>query len=61
LLLSTEQNDSFLLDLQNVFSTFIKEEVLFLPSINSILVGSPDDKRLITVENFKDFQDILRI
>lgn len=61
LLLSTEQNDSFLLDLQKVFSTFIKEEVLFLPSISSILVGSPDDKRLITVENFKDFQDILRI
>ena len=36
LLLSTEQNDSFLFDLQKVFSTFIKE-------------------------NFKDFQDILRI
>lgn len=58
---STQQNDTFLLELQSIFFTFIKEEVLFLPKINSILVGNPKDKRLINSKNFRDFQDILKI
>lgn len=61
LISSAQQNDSFLLDLQLVLSTFIKEEVLILPSINSIVVGSPEDKRLLTTDNFPMFQDILRV
>lgn len=61
LISSAQQNDSFLLDLQLVLSTFIKEEVLILPSINSIVVGSPEDKRLLTPDNFPMFQDILRV
>lgn len=61
LISSAQQNDSFLLDLQLVLSTFIKEEVLILPSINSIVVGSPEDKRLLTSDNFPMFQDILRV
>ncbi len=61
LLASTEYNDGFLLDLQKAFYTFIKEEVLFLPKINSILVGAPEERRLITVDNFQDFQNILKI
>lgn len=61
LLMSVEQNDKFLLELQSIFSTFIQEEVLFLPKINSILVGPPEERRLITTDNFRDFQDILRI
>lgn len=61
LMISADQNDMFLLELQAIFSTFIQEDVLFLPKINSILVGSPEEKRLITSKNFRDFQDILRI
>lgn len=61
LLQSAESNDMFLLDLQNAFNTFIKEEILLLPQINSVLVGEFSKKKLITEENFRDFQDILRI
>lgn len=61
LIQSTTQNDGFLLELQFIFSTFVQEQVLILPKINSILVGEPQDKRLINEENFRDFQDILRI
>ena len=51
----------FLLELQSCFSTFIKEEILLLPKINSVLVGNAQDKRLITDKNFGELQDILRI
>lgn len=61
LLASSEVDDTFLLELQRVFSTFVKEDVLLLPKINSVLVGPPDEKRLITEANYRDFQDILRI
>ena len=61
LLQSAAHADMFLLELQSAFSTFIKEDVLLLPKINSVLVGSPQEKRLITEKNFVDFQDILRI
>ena len=45
----------FLLELQNAFSTFIKEDILLLPRINAVLVGPMAEKRLITKENFEDF------
>lgn len=64
LLQSAVYDDRFLLELKDTFSTFIKEEVLLLPKINSILVGGESaakQKRLITNDNFRDFQDILRI
>lgn len=61
LLKSAELNEMFFLELQNAFSTFIQEEILLLPKINSVLVGSPEEKRLITNKNYSDFQDILRI
>ena len=64
LLQSAANDDMFLLELKDAFSTFIKEEVLLLPKINSVLVGGAaavEEKRLITPKNFKDFQDILRI
>jgi hypothetical protein len=38
-----------------MFATFITEEVLLLPKINSVLVGPKAERRLITPENFKDF------
>ena len=61
LLMSAEQSNEFYLELQRMFATFITEEVLLLPKINSVLVGPKAERRLITPENFKDFQDILSI
>lgn len=61
LLQNAEHDDMFLLELQSCFSTFIKEEILLLPKINSVLVGDMKDKRLITENNYNEFQDILRI
>lgn len=61
LLRSADRDEMFLLELQNAFSTFIKEDVLFLPKISSILIGPMTEKRLITKQNFEDFQTILRI
>ena len=51
----------FLLELQSAFATFIKEDIMLLPKINSVLVGAPQDRRLITSQNYSDFQDILRL
>lgn len=61
LLQSAARDDTFFLELQQCFSTFIKEEILLLPKINAVLVGDPQSKRLITTENFLELQDILRI
>lgn len=61
LLKSSELNDMFFLELQDIFSTFLKEEVLILPELNVVVVGDPKEKRFITSENFSDIQDILRI
>ena len=61
LLQSTEHDDMFLLELQSAFATFIKEDIMLLPKINSVLVGAPQDRRLITSQNYSDFQDILRL
>ena len=61
LLESADRSDMFSLELQTMFSTFIKEDILFLPKINSVLIGNPSQRRLITPKNFRDFQDILRI
>lgn len=61
LLKSADLNESFFLELKEAFSTFIKEDILFLPTINSILIGPKTERRLITPKNFRDFQDILRI
>lgn len=61
LLQSANKNEKFLLELITAFSTFIKEDILLLPKINAVLVGSKVERRLITDENFEDFQMILRI
>ena len=62
LLMSADNNDSFSLELQEAFTTFLKEDILFLPKLNSIIVGKDfKQKRLITPKNFRDFQNILMI
>lgn len=61
LLACSEHNDNFLLELQDAFFTFLQEEVMLLPEYKAVLIGSPSDKRLITVEIFPKLQEILRI
>lgn len=61
LLQSADKDQMFLLELQNAFSTFIKEDILLLPKINAVLIGPMAEKRLITKDNFDDFQTILKI
>lgn len=61
LLQSAEYDDTFYLELVDAFSTFIQEEILLLPKISSIVIGNPEQKRLITPENYNDFQQILCI
>lgn len=62
LLMSADNNDTFSLELQEAFSTFIKEEVLFLPKLHCLVVGKDlKQKRLITSKNFVDFQNILKV
>lgn len=61
LLSSAEQNDSFLLEVQDMFSTFIKEKIIILPEVSSVVIGNPIERRIINNDNFKDFQEILRI
>ena len=62
LLKNATMSERFSLDLNAAFSTFIKkEEILLLPKINAVLVGPMTEKRLITQENFNDFQTILRL
>lgn len=61
LLSCAQHSDNFLLELQNAFFTFLQEEVLLLPDYKAVVVGSPSDKRFITVNNFSKFQEILKI
>lgn len=61
LLASAAVDDMFLLELKKVFSTFVKEDVYILPEYGSVVIGSPEKKRLINERNYRDFQDILRI
>lgn len=61
LLQSADNSDSFFLELQLSFFTFLKKDIMLLPDINAVLVGSPEEKNLITSENFQEFQNILRI
>lgn len=61
LLQSAELDDSFYLELVSSLNTFITEDIMLLPKINAVVVGPPQEKRLITNENFADLQEILCI
>lgn len=59
---SCENDKYFLLDLEEAFSTFIRERVRILSDIRVISVGDNGlEKRIIDKNNFSDFQNILRI
>ena len=61
LLSSAEQSDSFLLEVQTMFNTFIKENIVILPEVSLVVIGNPVDRRFISKDNFREFQEILRI
>lgn len=52
-------DETFLVELKNAFSTFIKEEVHFSLETKEIFIGDISRKRKLTEENFEDFQHIL--
>ena len=58
---SCENDEYFLLDVQNAFYTFIREKVQILPDLKIILLESKNSKRIIDKKIFLDFQNILRI
>lgn len=61
LLDSCANDGNFLLEIKKAFFTFIREKVQILPDEKIIIIGSLKEKRFITENNFKEFQDILRI
>ena len=54
-------DNTFFVKLKEAFSTFIREEVYFLFEQKEILIGlDMDRKKVLTKENFNNFQKILR-
>lgn len=60
LMLSCQNDDKFLIDLKKAFFTFIRERVEIIPESGIIIIGNISEKRLITKENFKEIQSVLR-
>ena len=58
---SAKNNYTFLLEVKNAFRTFIREEIMILFDEYTIVIGDAKDKRLITSQNFGEFQNILRV
>lgn len=62
ILINAQHSETFLLDIKRAFFTFIREKVTFLFEENLILIGEePLEKRFLDINNFEDFQNILRI
>lgn len=61
LMKSCELDNNFLLELEEAFRTFIQEEITILPDIGQVVIGSPEERRVINKSNFSDFQNILRL
>lgn len=46
--------------IEEAFFFFLKEKVRFVRELDCIIVGNPAEKRLITRDNFFDFQNVVR-
>ena len=46
--------------IEDAFFFFIKEYVFFVPNLTTIFIGNIKDKRTLTVDNFIQFQNIIR-
>lgn len=61
LLLQCSFDNTFLVELQKAFYTFIKERVRFSLETKEIFIGEDfSEKRIINKDNFEDFQNIIR-
>lgn len=60
LLLSAANDKAFFLELQRALSTFIKEEILISTKNNIIIVGKPQQRRIITKNEFEELANVLR-
>ena len=58
---SAKRDYTFLLELKNAFRTFIREEVIVLFDEYIIAIGDITEKRFITLNNFGEFQNIVRV
>lgn len=58
---SAQRNYPFLLELKNAFRTFTREEIVVLFDDYTIVIGDYGEKRFITLENFGEFQNIVRV
>lgn len=43
------------------FEFFTHEQILIIKELNSIIIGPPAEKRLLTEDNFFDFQNLIRV
>lgn len=61
LMVMSEYNDTFFVDLKQAFSTFLKDEIFIIPQVGQIALGKIDSGRLINKDNFKEFQKVIRL
>jgi hypothetical protein len=58
---SAKRDYTFLLEVKSAFRTFIREKVNILFDDYTIVSGDGQDKRLLTLDNFGEFQNIIRV
>lgn len=51
--------EEFKNDFIDALKFFVREEILFLKEIESFVIGSFEESRLLTRDNFKEFQEII--
>lgn len=61
LMINAQFNDTFFVDLKTAFSTFLKDEIFIIPQAQQVVIGKIDQGRIINEENFKDFQQVIRL
>lgn len=60
LILSATNDKGLFLELQKALSTFIKEDILISPKSKTIIVGEPQQRRVIKQEEFEELANALR-
>ena len=58
---SCENDSHFLLEMQEAFHTFIREQVQILSDVKIIVIGNGLEKRIMDKKKFYIFQNILRV
>ena len=61
LMLSAQNDKAFFLELQKAISTFIKEEILISTKKNILIVGKPQERRIIGEKEFQELSNALRL